>query len=119
MSTPAAPPTTPTPGALLRFRVMAWLTGVMLLALTFYAIPMQVFAHDDGPVGLVGAIHGWLFVIYLITVFQLAYQGRWSLVRGVLVAAAGVVPFASFVAERKVVHQVERERAAAVEPAGS
>jgi integral membrane protein len=93
----------------LRFRVMAWLTGVMLLALTFYAIPMQVFAGDDGPVGVVGAVHGWLYVGYLVTVFQLAYQSRWSLVRGGLVAAAGVVPFASFVAERKVVHQLERE----------
>ena len=112
MSTSAPTTTTPTRGALLRFRVMAWLTGVMLLLLTFYAIPMQVFAGDDGPVGIVGAIHGWLFVIYLVTVFQLAYQSRWSLVRGALVAAAGVVPFASFVAERKVVHQVERDRAA-------
>ena len=34
-------------GALTRFRIMAWVVGVMLLLLTLVAMPMKYFAHND------------------------------------------------------------------------
>jgi integral membrane protein len=108
VSTDASVTTAPTRGALTRFRVMAYLTGTMLLLLVFVAMPIKYVGDNDGPVAVVGAIHGWLFVIYLVTVFQLAYQLRWSLARGALVALAGVVPFASFLAERRVRRSLTR-----------
>ena len=90
-------------GALLRFRVMAWVTGVMLLVLVFVAMPMKYIGDDDRLVQVVGFAHGWLYVLYLLSALTLAYQGRWRLLRTILVLVAGTIPFASFVAERKVV----------------
>lgn len=99
-----------TNGALTRFRVMAWLTGAMLLVLVFVAMPMKYIGDDPTLVRIVGVAHGWLYVVYLITALTLAYQARWRPVRTVLVLLAGTVPFASFVAERKVAAIARRER---------
>lgn len=99
-----------TNGALTRFRVMAWVTGVMLLILVFVAMPMKYIGDDDSLVRIVGVAHGWLYIVYVITVLTLAYQGHWRPLRTLLVMLAGTVPFASFVAERKVVAIARRER---------
>ena len=72
-------------GALLRYRFMAFFTGVMLLILTFVAIPLQVWGHNDVLVHIFGFIHGWGFIVYLVTVADLGLRLRWHLVRIVLV----------------------------------
>ena len=99
-----------TNAALTRFRVMAWVTGVMLLILVFVAMPVKYIGDDDTLVRIVGVAHGWLYIVYLITALTIAYQARWRPLRTVLVLLAGTVPFASFVAERKVVALARRER---------
>ena len=98
-----------TPGALMRFRVMAWVTGVMLLVLVFVAMPMKYFGDDESLVSVVGVAHGWLYLVYLLTALTLAYQARWRPLRAILVLLAGTVPFASFVAERKVVADANKD----------
>lgn len=98
-----------TSGALLRFRVMAWVTGLMLLVLVFVAMPMKYVGDDDSLVHVVGVAHGWLYLVYLLTALTLAYQGRWRPLRTILVLLAGTVPFASFVAERKVLADARRD----------
>ena len=99
-----------TNAALTRFRVMAWVTGVMLLILVFVAMPMKYIGDDDSLVRIIGVAHGWLYIVYIITALTLAYQARWRPLRTLLVLLAGTVPFASFVAERKVVAAARRER---------
>ena len=99
-----------TSGALTRFRVMAWVTGLMLLVLVFVAMPMKYIGDDDSLVRIVGVAHGWLYIVYIITALTLAYQARWRPLRTLLVLLAGTVPFASFVAERKVVAAYRRDR---------
>lgn len=86
---------------------MAWVTGVLLLVLVFVAVPMKYVAHDETLVHVVGVLHGWLYMAYLIAAFLLAYQLRWPLFRMLLLLLAGTVPFASFYAERKVVAEVK------------
>ncbi len=89
-------------GALTRFRFMAYATGIMLLVLVFVAMPLKYLADEPGPVDLIGPVHGLLYFGYVIIVLDLAFRRRWSLWRTVLVMLAGTVPFASFVAERRV-----------------
>jgi integral membrane protein len=104
---------TVTDGALLRYRVMAWVTGVLLLVLVFVAMPLKYIGDDDRLVRIVGVTHGWMYMVYIVTALILAYQARWRPGRTLLVLLAGTVPFASFVAERKVVAAARRERAPA------
>ena len=95
-----------TSGVLTRYRVMAYATGVMLLLLVFIAMPMKYLGDDERGVQVVGTIHGWLYLVYLVVAFILAHRLRWPVGRTILLLLAGTVPFASFVAERKVVHEV-------------
>ena len=59
--------------------------------------------------------HGYLYMVYLVAGFLLAMRSRWSLVKTLLVMAAGTIPLMSFVAERRVTHaeQAAAERASA------
>jgi integral membrane protein len=106
-----------TSGDLTRYRLMAWVTGVMLLILVFVAMPLKYLGGDDRMVALVGFLHGWLYVAYLVTAFTLAYKLRWPALKTVLVLLAGTVPFMSFVAERRVVQDLRRSQQAEPAPA--
>ena len=85
---------------------MAFFTGTMLLILTFVAIPLQVWGNNDVLVHIFGFIHGWGFIVYLVTVADLGLRLRWNLVRIVLVAVAGTVPFCSFIAEHQIMKRI-------------
>jgi integral membrane protein len=93
-------------GALLRYRVMALVTGTLLVLLVFVAVPLNWWAHVHGPVAVVGTAHGFLFMAYLVSALDLGVRRRWPLVKLGLVMIAGTVPFASFVAERKISREV-------------
>ena len=88
--------------ALLRYRVMAYVVGVMLLVLVLVAMPLKYFAGMPGPVAVIGTAHGFLYCVYLLAAFDLALRARWSAKGTVLVLLAGTVPFLSFVSERIV-----------------
>ena len=84
---------------------MAYVVGVMLLLLVFVAMPLKYIGHNSGAVRVVAPLHGALFVLYLVTVLQLAFARRWPLLRTLLVMLGGVVPFLSFVTERRVMRE--------------
>jgi integral membrane protein len=88
------------PAALTRYRVMAWVVGVLLIALVLVAVPLKHFGGVDGPVAVIGTAHGWLYAIFFVTACDLALRARWSLKGTVLVLVAGTVPILSFLAER-------------------
>ena len=88
------------PAALLRYRVMAWIVGVLLVALGLVAVPIKYLADVDEPVAVIGTAHGWLYAIFFVTACDLALRARWTLKGTVLVLVAGTVPILSFVAER-------------------
>ena len=88
--------------ALLRFRVMAYIVGVFLLVLVFVAMPLKYFADQSTLVAIIGPVHGFLYMVYLVVGFDLAVRAKWSFRRTILVLLAGTIPVMSFVAERKV-----------------
>ena len=91
-------------GALTRYRIIAWVVGVGLLALVLVGMPLKYIGGNDTVVAIIGPIHGFLFMIYLVLTFDLARRARWPFLRMILVMAAGTIPFLSFWAERKVSH---------------
>lgn len=94
--------------ALLRFRVMAFTTGVVLFVGTVALILRDVLdvKHLEPGTGLLWLAHGYLYLVYVATVLQLGIALRWPFVRIVLVALAGTIPTMSFVAEHVVTKQV-------------
>jgi integral membrane protein len=99
-------------GALTRYRVMAWAAGVglLLLLLNMY---LRYVADVETVLDLVPRIHGFVYMGYLVTVFDLAFRLRWPLRRSVLVCLAGTIPFLSFVAEQRVTQQTRAAMASA------
>ena len=105
--------------ALLSYRVMAYATGVLLVVLGLVAVPLKYLGPKDARlVEAVGPLHGWLYFLYVVTALVLAYRSRWGAGKTLLVVVAGTVPFASFLAERRVVRDARAEERAAVGRAG-
>ena len=91
--------------SLRRYRVMAWITGVMLLILCVEMfIKYGLQAGDDVMrwIEWIPFAHGWIYVVYLVTVFDLWSVMRWGPKRLVVMILGGVVPVMSFVVERRV-----------------
>ncbi len=89
----------------LRYRVMAYVTGVVLMILCFVGIPLQVFAHDNAVANYVGTTHGILYLIYLVTAYMLARRLRLAIGPTVLLLLAGTIPVLTFVVERWMTHR--------------
>jgi integral membrane protein len=86
-------------GALTRYRIMAYVVGVLLLLLVFVHIPLRIFWDIHTPVAV---MHGWMFMIYLVTALDLSLRLKWQVFpRTLLIMLAGTIPFFSFYAEHK------------------
>ncbi|MFF4274934.1 DUF3817 domain-containing protein [Streptomyces sp. NPDC001536] len=93
---------------LTRYRVMAYVTAVLLILLTIGVIGKRLLGMDgfDGFVSVVGIAHGWLYVLYLIFAFDLGTKAKMPLGRLAWMLLAGTVPTAAFFVERKVTREV-------------
>lgn len=92
-------------GSLRRYRVMAWITGVMLLVLVVEMTLKYVVQVGPDVLRLIEWVpfaHGWVYVVYLVTVLDLWSTMRWRLGRLVAMVLGGVVPVTSFIVERRV-----------------
>ena len=90
---------------LLRYRVMAYIVGVLLVVLVFIGMPLKYIGDVPQVVAVVGTAHGFLYMVYLVTALELAIRRRWSIVKILVVFAAGLVPFLTFYVERRVTAQ--------------
>ncbi|MFC7616652.1 DUF3817 domain-containing protein [Actinokineospora soli] len=92
-------------GALARYRVLAYVVGVGLLALVV-AFVLKRGYDVAGPMAIVGPVHGFLYAVYLVVAFDLALKARWSVKGTLWVLVAGMLPFVSFFVERSVSRKV-------------
>ncbi len=114
-------------GALMRYRVMAWVTGVFLLIMTAWLVVTGGYGllgygePGDKPLLYVLAwtVHGWLYIIYLIAAVDLTFRMRWSLLTTLLILLAGTIPFASFFADNWVTKKVHAQLATLVNPSAA
>lgn len=120
--------------ALNLYKWTAWISGVFLLLLVAEMVTRYGFGYDlvaggqDAQSGktvalgwlnletgnLVGGvnistailiIHGWFYVIYLLACFRLWLLMRWGIAQLIVMALGGVVPFLSFIVERKIARE--------------
>jgi integral membrane protein len=84
--------------AALRYRVMAYITGVVLIILCFVGIPLQIAGHPQ-VANNVGVVHGVLYIIYLVFAWILSRKLRLANGPTVLLLLAGTVPVMTFIVE--------------------
>ncbi|MCA4132426.1 DUF3817 domain-containing protein [Arthrobacter sp. M4] len=126
--------------ALTFYKVLAYLTGTMLLLLCAELVARYVFgvflfaggtdAATGQPFGFgfadaeskavlggfnvsvaVLIVHGWMYVLYLISNFRLWSLMRWPFSKLVFMALGGVVPLMSFIVEKRFHADAEGELA--------
>ena len=123
--------------ALTRYRVMATVVGVLLIVLCLIGVPLANFdgsgmwgifpstpdwfpvgstAHEVGELitTYLGVAHGWLYMIFLLTAFQLSRRAGWDLVFTIVTLICGTIPVVSFWAEHRATARVRAELATAV-----
>jgi integral membrane protein len=85
---------------------MAILCGVNLLLLIFGYMPAKyLFDAVETNKWLISIpiAHGYLYIVYILTALQIGVQKKMSLPIILALIAAGTLPFASFLAERRIV----------------
>ena len=119
-------------GALLRYRVMANIVGVLLIVLCLIGVPLANFdgtamwgifdstpviwtegsqAHDVGEwiTTVLGVAHGYLYMIFVLTAFLLSRRALWPIGFTLVTFLCGTVPILSFWAERRATARVRSE----------
>lgn len=86
--------------AVLRYRVMACITGVLIIVVCFVGIPLQVAGHNTFIVNYIGTVHGYLYIGYVIVAYLLARKLKMRLGPTILLLLAGTIPVMTFVVER-------------------
>ena len=102
----------PSTAIVTRFRLMAILCGVNLLLLVFGYMPAKyLFDAVETNKWLISIpiAHGYLYIVYILTALQIGVQKKMSLLTILILIAAGTLPFASFIAERKIVQKYSNQ----------
>jgi integral membrane protein len=96
---------------LMAYRVLAYVTGVGLILLCASCIAYYGFHKAAIAVAIVGTIHGWAYMAYVVVAFALGNKMGWPMKRMILVILAGTIPTCSFFAERKVMEDIRGQLA--------
>lgn len=118
--------------ALLRYRIMATVVGVLLVVLILIGVPLANFdgsgmwgvfpstpalvtpgsdvqAFGEAITEYLGVAHGWLYMIFLVTAFLLGRRARWEMPFLVVTLVCGTVPILSFWAEHRATQRTRAE----------
>lgn len=84
--------------ALLGYRVLAWTTGIWLIALC-YEMVMKYVYHVEG-LNWIAVVHGWVYFVYLLFTANLAVKVRWPIGKTIGVLLAGTIPLVGIIVEQ-------------------
>ena len=90
-----------------RYRVLANVVGVALVLLVVGMFLKYTPIDSPTMAGIVAPVHGALYMVYLVTAYDLWRRTGWPLSRMVAMVLAGIVPFMTFVVERRIVRDAK------------
>lgn len=83
------------------FRIVALLEGISYILLLGIAVPIKYLADNPTYVKLLGMPHGLLFIAYIILAVMVGSKLKWPNKTLYAVLAASVIPFGTFVVNKK------------------
>lgn len=87
-----------------RYRVMAIIAGLVLVAFTIEIIVKYTLGPE---IPWFAQLHGLVYMTYLVVTIDLARRASWSIGRIIGMCLAGTIPLLSFYAERWVVKTIK------------
>ncbi|WP_102142004.1 DUF3817 domain-containing protein [Mycobacterium hubeiense] len=105
--TPTTTPVETIRKALLGYRVLAWTTGIWLIALCYE----MVMKYGFGVEGLnwIAVVHGWVYFIYLLFAANLAVKVRWPIGKTIGVLLAGTIPLLGIIVEHFRTKEIKQQ----------
>jgi integral membrane protein len=104
-SAPQAP-REPVRKALVAYRVLAWTTGIWLIALC-YEVVLKYVVQVENPPSWIGVVHGWVYFAYLLSAANLATKVRWPIGKTIGVLLAGTIPLLGIIVEHFQTKQIK------------
>jgi integral membrane protein len=92
--------------ALVAYRIMAWVTGIWLIALCGEVISHLVYHHE---IRWIEVVHGWVYFAYMLAAFNLAIKVRWPIGKTIGVLLAGTVPILGIIVEHRQTKNVKAQ----------
>ena len=92
--------------ALTWYRVLAWTTGVWLIALVYEMI-LKYWVKVDNPPDWIGVVHGWVYFVYLLCTANLAVKVRWPIAKTIGVLLAGTIPLLGIIVEQVQTREIK------------
>jgi integral membrane protein len=90
-------------GSLFRYQVMANIVGTLIIPLFVFTGIKIATGHGKIEVEIFGVTHGYLYIVYLVTVGLLSFRTRLNILWVLIMCGAGLVPGLTFVVEWWVV----------------
>jgi integral membrane protein len=79
------------------FRIAGFIEGTSLLILLLIAMPLKYMAGLPEVVTVVGATHGFFFIIYLLVIIYTTFKVRWSFKWILSSVAVAFIPFGNYI----------------------
>jgi integral membrane protein len=86
-------------GNLYRYQLMANIVGVLIIPLFVFTSIKIFWGHCNVEVEIFGVTHGYLYIVYLVTVGLLSFKARLNPLWILAMCAAGLVPGMTFAVE--------------------
>ena len=83
------------------FKIVAFAEGISYI-LFGISMPLKYVYSIPEPNFVVGLAHGLLFSLYCLLVLILFFQLKWSIAKTALVFLVSLVPFGTFIAEKRL-----------------
>lgn len=83
-------------------RIMGILDGISLLILIGVAMPLKYMADLPIFVTIFGGLHGFIFVLYVLSILYTTIRVRWNILWSIVAFAAAFVPLGNFIFDIKL-----------------
>jgi len=104
------------PPSLRRYQIMSFVVGTMLLIFCVFIVLRHGFGVGATAEMIIAQVHGILYMIYLVTVVDVAVKLRPSVGRVAGMIASGFVPFMAFFVEHSTIKKLAAATPSSTQP---
>ena len=91
-----------------QFRLVSFAEGLSYILLLFIAMPLKYWAGLPMAVRIVGSLHGFLFVLFVVFWVRVWFRVPWRPGRALLAFIAAMLPFGAFFLDRSLENELRR-----------
>lgn len=92
-------------------RIIGILEGISLLLLIFIAVPAKHLWNNPTPSGIIGPVHGLLFLLFIFNTLSVGVEQKWKFRETTWkILLACLVPFGTFYIDRKILSKIQPGR---------